>query len=53
MLRRIELELKHGLGSTFNPGREVLAPFTDCVGFIAQLTEADCDGYFLTCESNV
>jgi hypothetical protein len=50
MLKRILIELDHGLGAMFTPDAEVLAPFNDCVGFIAQLSEAELDGYFLNCK---
>jgi hypothetical protein len=53
MLRRIHLELEYGLGSTFTPGPEVLAPFTDCVTFVTRLTKEECDGYYLNCESSL
>jgi hypothetical protein len=53
MLKRILIELDHGLGAMFTPDAEVLAPFNDCVGFIAQLSETELDGYFLNCERSV
>ncbi|KAI9632181.1 uncharacterized protein MKK02DRAFT_40480 [Dioszegia hungarica] len=53
MLRRIHLELEYGLGSTFTPGPDVLAPFTDCVNFVTRLTREECDGYYLNYASHI
>lgn len=50
MLRRIHLELEHGLGSNFTPSTVLLEPFNECVELVSRLTEQDCNGYFLICK---
>lgn len=52
MLRRIQLEFEHGLGSAFKPSKDDLEPFRDCVQYISALNPADLDGYFMICKSS-
>ncbi|WWC70502.1 uncharacterized protein I206_104453 [Kwoniella pini CBS 10737] len=48
MLKRIHVELEHGLGAMFDTPSDALNPFTDFVTFITAFTEHDLDGYFLS-----
>ncbi|KAK4689305.1 hypothetical protein P7C73_g793, partial [Tremellales sp. Uapishka_1] len=50
---RIQTELEHGFGSTFDPTPEMLLPFSDLVDFVTRLQLSDLDGYFLKCELEV
>ncbi|WVQ92944.1 hypothetical protein IAU59_000005 [Kwoniella sp. CBS 9459] len=53
MLKRIHIELEHGLGAMFDTPTNALDPFTEFVTFIASMNEHDLDGYFLSYCSHI